>query len=163
MDESFGLRQTILYRRMVLNLLLKDICPKAAAWKSKSKTLFQKQSVISKARFQKTAKFRFEFQNSMKLCTSNASISNFKVPPLDQRNESITKVKKKKIIDPEPNLEFATIVQHRQIIITDSIKLANEANSSEGWRTKNARHQAQKKAVFVAMLPVKYLIEMKTA
>lgn len=57
-------------------------------------------------------------------------------------------------------MEFGVFIQDRQIIITKPIKLANEANSSEGWRVKHARHKGQKKAVFVAMLPVKHLIEM---
>ena len=57
-------------------------------------------------------------------------------------------------------MEFGSFVGDRQIIITEPIKLANEANSSEGWRAKHARHKAQKKAVFVATLPIKHLIKM---
>jgi hypothetical protein len=67
-------------------------------------------------------------------------------------------LKKKK--QPEPNLEFETLVANRQIIITMPLKLANEANSADGWRKKHERHKAQKKAVFVAMLPVKEIIKL---
>ncbi len=57
-------------------------------------------------------------------------------------------------------MEFGTLIGDRQIIITEPINLANEANSSEGWRAKHARHKAQKKAIFVAMLPVKELVKL---
>lgn len=90
----------------------------------------------------------------------NALISHFKGPPIDQSNPNVKSVKLIKKIKPEPNVEFGTVVEDRLIIITESIKLANEANSSEGWRAKNARHKAQKKAVFIAMLPIKHLIKM---
>lgn len=65
---------------------------------------------------------------------------------------------KKKKIDPEPNLQFAYIVQYRQIIITLPIKAANEANHAEPWRKRHARHKAQKNAVFVALLNCKQLV-----
>jgi len=67
-------------------------------------------------------------------------------------------LKKKK--QPEPNLEFGTLILDRRIIITEPIRLANEANSAEGWRNKHARHKAQKKAVFAAMLPVKEIVRL---
>jgi len=52
------------------------------------------------------------------------------------------------------------LILDRQIIITEPIKLANEANSAEGWRAKHARHKLQKKQVFVAMLPVKEIVKL---
>jgi len=107
-------------------------------------------------RWQTRKVFHFEADKLI----GNASISHFKALPIDQNSLNVKSVRLCKKIKPEPNLEFGTIIQDRQIIITEPIKLANEANSSEGWRAKHARHKAQKKAVFVAMLPVKHLIKM---
>jgi hypothetical protein len=107
-------------------------------------------------RWQTRKVFHFEVDRSI----GNTSISHFKASPIDQNSLNVKSVRLCKKIKPESNLEFGTIIQDRQIIITEPIKLANEANSSEGWRAKHARHKAQKKAVFVAMLPIKHLIKM---
>jgi len=40
------------------------------------------------------------------------------------------------------------------------LKLANEANSSEGWRVKHARHKKQKRQIFFEMIPIKHLIKL---
>ncbi len=98
-------------------------------------------------RWQTRTVFRFE----------NGLISQLDAIGCIKNDKAVPKVKRAKKIDPEPNLEFGAIVKDRQIIITETIKLANEANSSEGWRAKNARHKQQKKQVFIAMLPVKHL------
>lgn len=95
-------------------------------------------------RWQQTTVFRFDFKDS----------------PINQCGLTAKSPKVAKKIDSEPFIEFGTIVQHRQIIICEPIKLANEANSSEGWRAKNKRHKQQKKQVFCCMLLVKQLIEM---
>ncbi len=55
---------------------------------------------------------------------------------------------------------FETLIGDRQILITLPIKAANEANCSENWRKRHARHKSQKKAVFSAMLPCKEVIKL---
>jgi len=97
-----------------------------------------------KQRWQQTKGFRFDFNGSL----------------IDQRGSTAKPPKRAKIIEPEPNIEFGTFIQDRQILLVLDLKLANEANSSEGWRVKNARHKKQKKKIFVEMLPVKHLIKM---
>ena len=67
-------------------------------------------------------------------------------------------LKKKKL--PDPHLEFGTLILDRQIIITLDVKAANEANHAEPWRKRHARHQIQKKEVFVALLACKEIIKL---
>lgn len=107
-------------------------------------------------RWQITGHCRFEVESLL----GDGLISHFKAPPLIQNIKSESKDRLIKKIDPEQNLEFGTLILDRQVIITEPIKLANEANSSEGWQRKHARHKGQKNAVFVAMLPVKELVKL---
>lgn len=53
---------------------------------------------------------------------------------------------------------FETVVEPGRISIILPIKACNEANSSDHWTKKQKRHKSQKKAIFIAMLPIKHLI-----
>ncbi len=79
-------------------------------------------------------------------------------PRLNQRVSNAKSPKATKIIDPEPSLEFGTFIGDRQITLILDIKAANEANHSEPWRKRHARHKGQKKSIFVALLNCKQLV-----
>jgi hypothetical protein len=100
--------------------------------------------------------YRFDFK--MRVLDHLNSLSNG--APLIQRYETISKVKKKKIRDPETPIEFGAFIADRQITLILDIKAANEANHAEPWRKRHTRHKAQKKAIFVALLNCKHLVSL---
>jgi len=99
---------------------------------------------------------RFEIANPI----ADSLISNSLGSPIAQRDSNVKRVRRSKIIDSEPPVEFGTFIGDRQITLILDIKAANEANHAEPWRKRHARHKGQKKAIFVALLNCKEIIKL---
>ena len=76
-----------------------------------------------------------------------------------RKGKAISKAKTKKIVAPEPDLEFGAILGNNELTLTLPLRTLSP-NQCEPWRKRHARHKEQKRAVIFSMMAYKEVLKM---